>query len=327
MGVPPLFLLRTVIRLLIALAFLVPFSMAPAGCGSGSDEPRKVSLKPAEETLPARGPAAGQQPPGQKKLRVAIAAMISPKETFASYKQLMSWIARKSGMEVEFIQRKKYEEVNDLLEKEQIDLAFVCTGAYVDGHDDFGMELLAVPVTHGKSVYYSYTIVPSDSPARQFGDLKGKTFAFTDPMSNTGKLAPTYQLARIGQTPDTFFKSTTYTYSHDKSIESVSRRLVDGAAVDSLVYDYLERKTPEFTSGTRIIGKSDPYGIPPVVVSRGAPPEMKNRLRELFLRAHEDPEGKSILSGIMIERFVAGDDAIYDSVRAMKKWVDGNARK
>jgi phosphonate transport system substrate-binding protein len=320
-------LVRTVIRLLVALLVLVPLAAAPSGCGGKADEPRRVSLKPAVEAESAHGPADEQPPPGQKKLRVAIAAMISPKETFVSYKDLMSWIAKKSGMSVEFIQRKKYEEVNDLLEKDQIDLAFVCTGAYIEGHDNFGMELLAVPVTRGSSVYYSYIIVPADSPAKALGDLKGKSFAFTDPMSNTGKLAPTYLLAKMKQAPDAFFKKTTYTYSHDKSIESVSRHLVDGAAVDSLVYDYLERKTPEFTSGTRIIAKSDPYGIPPVVVSRGAPPEMKKRLRDLFLHAHEDPEGKAILSGIMIERFVAGDDAIYDSVRAMKKWVDGNAGK
>jgi phosphonate transport system substrate-binding protein len=258
---------------------------------------------------------------------VAIAAMISPKETFVSYKDLMDWIARKSGMEVELVQRTKYEEVNDLLKKDLLDVAFVCTGAYVEGHDDFGMEILVAPVTQGRTVYYSYVIVPADSPVRSFGELRGKSFAFTDPMSNTGKLAPTYKLAQMKMTPADFFRSTAYTYSHDKSIESVARKLVDGASVDSLVWDYMNRKDPTLTSRTRIIDKSPPYGIPPVVVARAVPPALRKDLRELFLHAHEDPEGKRILASVMIDRFEVVEDRIYDSVRSMKKWVGRNAGK
>ncbi len=231
------------------------------------------------------------------------------------------------GMEVELVQRKSYEEINTLLKKEMLDLAFVCTGAYIEGHDDFGMELLVAPVTHGRTVYYSYIIVPVNSPVRSFGELKGKTFAFTDPLSNTGKLAPTYKLARMNQTPDLYFRSVVYTYSHDKSIESVARSLVDGAAVDSLVWDYLSRKNPDLTSRTRIVDRSEPYGIPPVVVSKAVGPELKERLRRLFLHAHEEAEGRDILSEIMIDRFTVVDDRIYDSVRAMSRWVEKNAGK
>jgi phosphonate transport system substrate-binding protein len=287
--------------------------------------PEKISLrsaKPASSNPPA---APGSGPDSEKKLRVAIAAMISPKETYVSYKDLMTYIGEKSGMAVELVQRETYQEINDLLEKDLLDAAFVCTGAYIEGRADFGMEILAVPVTQGRTVYYSYTIVAKDSPIDSFEKLRGKSFAFTDPLSNTGKLSPTFRLARMGETPATFFKSTTYTYSHDKSIEGVARKVVDGAAVDSLIWDYMNRKNPEFTSKTKIIGKSDPYGIPPVVVSRAVSPELKAKLLELFLHAHEDPRGREILSGIMIEKFVVADDGIYDSVRAMRKWVDENA--
>jgi len=253
--------------------------------------------------------------------------MVSPKETLVSYRDLMNYIGKKMGMEVELVQRKSYEEVNALLKRNLLDVAFVCTGAYVEGHDDFGMEILVAPVTQGRTVYYSYVIVPAGSPDRSFEELEGKTFAFTDPMSNTGKLAPTYKLAQMNRTPDRFFKNTIYTYSHDRSIESVAKRLVDGAAVDSLVWDFMSRKNPESTSGTRIVDKSAPYGIPPIVVSRALSPELKNRLRDLFLGAHEDEDGKEILSGIMIDKFVVVNDNIYDSVRAMRRWIDRHARE
>ncbi len=319
---------KKTIRSLFLLLLLAILVLVSGNC-SRKEEPRNAAPKPVVVPVsPVSVPPAPAAPAaGAKKLRVAIAAMISPKETFASYQDLMNWISKKTGMEVVFVQRKKYEEVNALLKDDQLELAFVCTGAYIEGHDDFGMEILVAPVTQGRTVYYSYTIVPADSPVKSFDELKGKTFAFTDPMSNTGKLAPTYRLAQMKQTPESFFKSTSYTYSHDKSIESVARNLVDGAAVDSLVWDYLDRKNPEFTSRTRIISKSDPYGIPPVVVARATSPELKKTLRDLFLHAHEDPEGKTILSRIMIEKFALVDDRSYDSVRSMKKWVDRNAGK
>jgi phosphonate transport system substrate-binding protein len=304
---------------------LLPFLLFPLflpGCGN-RDEPRKVSLKPAEGTAPAPSPAS----PGGKRLRVSIAAMISPKESFVVYKDLMAWVAKGYGAEIDWVQRQKYEEVNRLLQEGRIDLAFVCTGAYVEGHDGFGLEMIAVPVAHGETVYRSYTIVPAESPVTKFEELRGKSFAFTDPMSNTGRLVPAWRLARMGETPESFFRSTTYTYGHDKSIESVSRGLVDGAAVDSLIYDFMEKRNPALVSRTRIVWKSDPYGMPPVVVSSAVPPEAKAKLRDLFLHAHENPEGREILSRIMVDKFVAVDDTAYDSVRAMKKWVDANVRK
>jgi len=84
-----------------------------------------------------------------------------------------------------------------------------------DGKKEFGLKPLVVPVAHGEPVYYSYIIVPKDSPAKTFEDLKGTRFAFSDPQSNTGKLVPTYMLAIRNETPDSFFSTYVFTYAHD----------------------------------------------------------------------------------------------------------------
>ena len=133
-------------------------------------------------------------------LRIAVAAMISPKATQRYYNDLLTLIGDKLGMRSLFLQRKTYAEVNQLLKKKDIDVAFVCSGPYVTGHSEFGMELLVVPVAYGKKVYYSYIIVGKNSPIQTFEDLRDKKFVFTDPHSNTGKLVPTYMLALRGET-------------------------------------------------------------------------------------------------------------------------------
>ena len=78
----------------------------------------------------------------------------------------------------------------------------------------------------------------------------------------------------MSETPDSFFRKYVFTYSHDNSIKSVAEKLVDGAAVDSLVYDYTVARSPLFSAKTRVIQKSGPYGIPPVVVHPGLNPEL-----------------------------------------------------
>jgi phosphonate transport system substrate-binding protein len=140
-------------------------------------------------------------------------------------------------------------------------------------------------------------------------------------MSNSGKLVPTYLLARMNETPETFFKKYIYTQSHDKAIQAVAQGIVDGAAVDSLIWEYANRTNPRFTSKTRIIQKSPPYGIPPFVVRPGLDPAIKKRLRTIFLNAHKDEQGREILKGMMVDKFVVIDDSAYNSIREMNTWI------
>jgi phosphonate transport system substrate-binding protein len=184
------------------------------------------------------------------------------------------------------------------------------------GNEEFGMELLVVPEVNGETVYYSYIIVPAESSIGSLEDLKGKTFAFSDPLSNSGRLAPTYTLHQMGETPDSFFEKYIFTYSHDKSIRAVAEKIVHGAAVDSLVYNYIMVNEPPIGAKTKIIRQSSPFGIPPVVVHPMLDQEIKARLRGLFLNMEQDEAGREILNGIMIDRFVLGSDFSYETIRS-----------
>lgn len=291
------------------------FIIGAWGC-SNNDDVKKIDLSKKTDLKTT------EQPSGEKPLRIAVGGMTTPRTGFVYYKQLLNYIGDHLGRKVEFVDRENYAIINNMLKNQELDVAFVCGGPYVDGHAEFGLELLAAPLAYGEAVYYSYIIVPKDSPVKSFKELRGKTFAFTDPLSNTGKLNPTYMLARMKETPDSFFKSYYFTHAHDKSIKAVATQAVDGAAVDSLIWEYANRTNPEFTSKTRIIEKSPPHGIPPVVVRHGIDPELKEKLRQIFLNAHNDKKGQEILKGMMIEKFIPIDDKAYDSIREMKQWVD-----
>lgn len=252
-------------------------------------------------------------------LRVAVAAVISPKGTVESYSALLNYLGEKTGRPIELVQRRTYLEINDLLETGEVDLAFVCTSAYMVGSDDFGMELLAAPQVNGKTVYYSKLIVPANSLARDIEDLKGKVFAFTDPISLTGRAYPTSLVQQLGATPENFFRRTFFTYSHDEAIYAVANGLADGAGVDSLIYDYALARDPTLAQKVKVIHVSPPFGIPPVVVSPNLRPQIKAELQAILLEIASDPAGQDALAAIGVDAFVLVDDTVYAPVRSLMK--------
>lgn len=257
-----------------------------------------------------------------ESLKIGVAAMISPKETNRYYADMVYYIGEKIGKKVEMVQRENYDEMDRLLEKGEVDIAFICAGPYVRDHEKFGAELLVAPQSYGKPFYHAYIIVHKDSDMKSLSDLQGKRFAFTDPKSNTGKLVPTFMVAKkFNTTTEKFFSEVIYTKSHDRSIEAVAKKLVDGASVDSLIYDYAAKKNPVYTSLTKVIEKSPPYGIPPVVVTKKIDLKLKEALRQAFLNMHKDSKGKAILDNIMVDKFIIPKDSDYNSVREMEKFI------
>lgn len=248
-------------------------------------------------------------------LKVAISAITTPRENINYYQDLLNFIATKLNYEIEFKQRKTYEEVNELLIKNEVDLAFICSGAYVVEKDKNNIELLVVPVSNGKPFYQAYIIVHKSSQINTFEDLKDKSFTYTDPMSNTGKLYPIKRITDIGQNINTFFKSTMYSNAHDNSIQLVAKKIVDGASVDGLIFEYTKKHYPEKVKNIKVIEISEVYGIPPIVVPTSLGKATKQKLKKIFLEIHRDTIGKKILDKLMIDRFEEGKDENYNSIR------------
>lgn len=295
-------MLRGVILILMLLVF--------SGCAASAATPEKARIDLiALEPLPVRFNE------GIVPLRVSVAAVVSPRGTAESYQPLLEYLSEALDRPVELIQRRTYQETNDLIENGKVDVAFVCTSAYIIGHDEFGLELLVGPEVNGENVYHSFLIVPTSSAAESIEDLKGKVFAFTDPISHTGRVYPTYLVQQLGETPDAFFARTFFTYSHDDAIYAVADGLADGAAVDSLVYDFALERDPSLAERVRVIHRSPPFGSPPVVVSPNVRPQQRALLEEVLLTMHEVPEGEAALQALGISRFMQIEDSAYDTAR------------
>ncbi len=257
----------------------------------------------------------------EKSIKIGIAAIVSAKEGFVYYKDLLDYLSKKISLPL-IIKYGNYNEINQSLRKGEVDMAFICSGAYIERDKKFGLDLLVIPVINGKTTYHSYIIVHKESNISNFNQLKGKSFAFTDPLSNSGYLYPVFILSQKKEFPERFFSKIIFTYSHDNSIIAVAEKLIDGAAVDSLVYDWLKQTNPDLISRTKIILISPPFENPPVVVSKSLEYNLKKKLEKFFLELHKDEKGKEILNKLRIDKFVKSDVSKYNSIRLMKEKIE-----
>ena len=248
----------------------------------------------------------------KKELSFAVSAMYTPQETFIHYKELVTYLSGKLNIPIVFKQRKTYSEINELLEADELDFAFICTGGYQKIKKSSHIEMICIPIIDNEPYYHAYIIVNDQSNIKTIEDLRNATFAYTDPMSNTGYDYINSLLKSKGEKPKSFFKSTVFTYGHDNSILAVSENGADGASINSLIYEFYSRFDKAKLKNIRIINKSPKFGMPPFVVNTSLDAKTREDLRNVLLNMNKDKTGKKILDELMIDRFEVPDLKIYE---------------
>lgn len=212
-----------------------------------------------------------------------------------------------------FVQRGSYREIADMVVNGKLDFAWVCGYPYVRYRT--GMRLVAVPVFKGKPLYQSYVIVPrTDTTTKSLLDLKGKIYAFSDPLSNSGWLAPQAELRQAGIDSGVFFRKTFFTWAHRKVVEAVADGLAQGGSVDGYVWETLNVLRPDLTARTRVVQKSAEYGFPPIVARHNISPQALDAMRTVLIRMNRDAAGQDLLKRLNLDGFEAGSDALYEDI-------------
>ena len=237
---------------------------------------------------------------------------------------LTKWRSRleaQLGTEVHFVQRGSYGEITEMLLADQIDVAWICGYPYVTHADR--MKLLAVPQYQGKPLYRSYLLVPSaQTSVTTITELSGKVFAYSDPQSNSGYLVPRTELIRHGMDPRRVFGKAFFTFAHRKVVEAVASGLASAGEIDGYVFDTLAKQVPGAVTGVRVAWRSPLYGFPPIVARRSLPVDTFARLQSALLGMTEDVEGRLLLDRLNLDRFVVGEDALFDDIRNLVKLSD-----
>ncbi|MFN3397709.1 MAG: PhnD/SsuA/transferrin family substrate-binding protein [Sulfurimicrobium sp.] len=257
---------------------------------------------------------------GQPTLRIGLTPVFLDDEVIF-LEAWRAYLVRRLQRPVIFVQRGSYREIVELLGKNQLDAAWICGFPFVRHEQQ--LSLLAVPLFQGKPLYRSYLIVPADDTrTRTLLDLRGKSFAYSDPDSNSGFLYIQFRLAQIGERSDAFFVRTFYAWTHRKVVDAVAIKMAQGGAVDGYVWETLRRTHPELTARTRVVERSPEFGFPPFVARKSLPETDFAALQQALVAMRDDVEGHKLLLQLNLDGFAPGERKLYDGIARMAEKVE-----
>ena len=209
---------------------------------------------------------------------------------------------------------------SDYHDVENSDIQFICGLPYVRRADR--IAAIAAPVMsgeryRGEPIYFSDVIVSHDSDFQTFAHLRGRSWAYNEPESQSGYGITCYTLVKRGLTGG-FFGAVIEAGFHTKSIEMVCAGEVDASAIDSQVLEFEMRQNPELAAKIRIIGTFGPSTIQPICVSRRMDAGLKREIQASLTRLHENRNLRDRLEAGSIERITAVSDSDYDDIRMMQ---------
>jgi phosphonate transport system substrate-binding protein len=204
---------------------------------------------------------------------------------------------------------------------ERGDLVFVCGLPYVEltRRGMPRLEPLVAPVLEGeryggKPIYFSDVIVRQNSPFGSFADLRGRSWAYNEPQSQSGYGIVRHSLIRKGET-NGFFGKITQTGFHEQSIQMVDTGAVDASAIDSHLLALVLRDDPGLAERIRIIDTFGPSSIQPILAGPQLPDCLKSEAKKVLLEMADDPIARPELARALIKRFEPVSDATYDDIR------------
>ena len=254
---------------------------------------------------------------------LVFANFLAPNMT-SVYAAVAARVGRELAMPAELIEGHDYSQLRD----GSVDLAFLCGLPYVRlSRERPGMlHPLAAPVLDepryaDRPVYFSDVIVRTDSPARSFGDLRGRRWAYNDRDSLSGCLLVRYHLLQMGET-EAFFRSVTFSGRHQESIRQVVSGEVDASAIDSQVLGVECLHNPDLARQFRVIAVLGPSTIPPVIATGTVPQEIQALAGNAICALGRDAAGRDALASGLIRRFTPIEDRAYDDIREKMVAVD-----
>lgn len=256
-----------------------------------------------------------------ERLRIGLTAVILADQA-AFLARWADYLSERLKARVGFVTRDEYQPLHDMLGNGQVDALWTCGYPYVRFQSQ--LRLLAVPLYQGQPTYQSYLIRSAgDASIRGWSDLRGKVFAYSDPLSNSGWLVAQGQLAAAGVAPRELRRAF-FAHGHRNVAEAVAAGLAHAGAIDGYVWETMKRQGMGAVAQTEVIWKSPRHGFPPIVAPLGGGHLRLDDLQRVLLEMPRDEAGRALLEALNLDGFVAGSPGLFDSIRRLAQSVPGS---
>lgn len=231
---------------------------------------------------------------------------------------LRAYLEKALGRPVELIIPTNYNATVEGLGNGSLDVAYLGGLTFVKAHERYG----AIPLVQRQTdrEFHALFITQAASAIKDLPDLKGKSFAFGDINSTSGHLMPYRALLKVGIDAEKDLKFR-YTGSHAATVKAVESGAVDAGACDETVFRQMTKDGKADGAKLRVFYTTEPF-VDYVWAARSdldAPTQQAIVRAFTNLQPGRDDEILAILRG---EKFVAADNAEYDTIRATAKQLN-----
>lgn len=257
----------------------------------------------------------------QKTLTLAFIPQENPEKLIGDIKKITKYLANEIGVNVKGYVTQDHAAAVEALRSGQADISFMGGLPYVLAHNEIGAEVLLSEVYRGRAFYRGRIFVRRDSGINDVKDLKGKSIAFADPISESGYLYPLDIFVKKGylgqdEDPNNFFKTVYFAGGYQQAIQAVANGLVDAAGVSQYADLLL---TPEQLAKVKWIAESTDIPSHVVCSRKGLNTEIKENFKKAMLKLNT-PQYSYLLKYVYSpDGYVEATHKNYEHVEQMAK--------
>ncbi len=263
--------------------------------------------------------------PISEPLRFGIIRHEEPNTIREEMHPFLAYLEEQLARPVQLVIVQNYDDLADKLLEGDVDLAALSGCVYVDAKKRApGLQILATPVTKTGPTYEGYILARADSGIRELRDLQGKIFCYVSETSTSGYLYPRALLRKAGLDPDADFKATRFTSDHPAALRALADGACDAAAVYASIWHDAGKYGMDPASFT-VIAKTERIPWDAYTVGPDMAPELVQKLRAALEALQPgSAAARQALKKMPVSGFQGGEDSLYDSVREIEQYLDGN---
>ena len=157
-------------------------------------------------------------------------------------------------------------------------------------------------------------LVRKDSGIKEVKDLLGKVVSYPAPTALAATMMPQWYLQQHGLSVKDDITNS-YVGSQESSIMNVYLGKSAAASTWPPPWKAFIKERPEIAEQVMIKWETKPLLNNGLVVRKDVPAELVERVKEIILSLHTNPEGRKILSAMELSRYEKADDSTYEPVQ------------
>ena len=252
--------------------------------------------------------------PDPVTLKVALLPDENAATVIKNNRPLQVYLEKSLGKKIELIVTTDYSSMIEAMRHGRIDLAYFGPLSYVLAKQKSEIEPFAAIMQKGSTTYQSVIVVNTSAGINQMSDIAGKNVAFGDMASTSSHLIPKSTLAEAGLTAGKEYKEN-FVGAHDAVAMAVQNGHAQAGGLSKPIFETMVDRGLIKSDKVKVLAESKPFPQYPWTMRSNLKPELKERIRVVFLEI-KDPE---VLKSFKADGFGPVTDRDYDSVRDLGK--------